>query len=256
MIATLVIVLVFTVPDVNVVLALSRSPPSRVLFGPILWYPFSKTLWVAADRAILQRLDPYDAPTTKGVELGPAREQCSGESSGRRRCTRAACVLARSAHAQDGRSARCAEKLDAVPRRFVGATMIVELGAGQAWASCAVAQLELGAGHRVVATDIAYDAVVSHRRWEALLDGQPAGVAACRSASLPFRDGSVDLVFAFAAVHHFGTQRTTLLEIARVLRPGARRLLPARTGLPSVDLPTRLSQSDAQAPGRSRRRAA
>lgn len=61
MIAALVIVLVFTVPDVNVVLALSVLAPIA-LFGPIVWYPFSKTLWVAVDRAILQRLDPYERP--------------------------------------------------------------------------------------------------------------------------------------------------------------------------------------------------
>lgn len=115
------------------------------------------------------------------------------------------------------------EKLDAFRADFDGATTIVELGAGQAWASCAVAH-ELGNGHHVVATDIAYDAVVSHQRWAELLDGRPEGVAACRSATLPFRDASVDLVFAFAAAHHFGAQRRTLLEVARVLRPGGRAL--------------------------------
>ncbi|HEY1738230.1 MAG TPA: class I SAM-dependent methyltransferase [Acidimicrobiia bacterium] len=115
------------------------------------------------------------------------------------------------------------EKLNAFRDVFAGAATIVELGAGQAWASCAVAH-EFGDRHRIVATDIAFDAVVSHHRWEELLDGCPSGVAACRSASLPFRDGSVDLVFAFAAAHHFGTQRTTLLEVARVLRPGGHAL--------------------------------
>ena len=28
--------------------------------GPIVYYPFSKTLWVAVDRAFLQRLDPNE----------------------------------------------------------------------------------------------------------------------------------------------------------------------------------------------------
>jgi SAM-dependent methyltransferase len=115
------------------------------------------------------------------------------------------------------------EKLDAFRDDFAGATTIVELGAGQAWASSVVAH-ELGAGHRIVATDIASDALVSRHRWEELLDGRPAGVATCRSAALPFRDASVDLVFAFAAAHHFGAHRTTLLEVARVLRPGGRAL--------------------------------
>jgi uncharacterized protein (DUF983 family) len=55
------IVLIFTLPDVNVVLTLAVLVPIAIL-GPIVWYPFSKTLWVAVDRAILQRLDPYERP--------------------------------------------------------------------------------------------------------------------------------------------------------------------------------------------------
>jgi uncharacterized protein (DUF983 family) len=61
LIIAFVIVLVFTIPDVNVVLALSVLAPIA-LFGPIVWYPFSKTLWVAVDRGFLQRLDPYERP--------------------------------------------------------------------------------------------------------------------------------------------------------------------------------------------------
>jgi SAM-dependent methyltransferase len=115
------------------------------------------------------------------------------------------------------------EKLDAFRDLFEAAPTIVELGAGQAWASCAVAH-ELGPGHRVVATDVAHDAVVSHARWEQQFDGTLTGLAACRSAGLPFADASVDLVFAFAAAHHFGTHRHALLELARVLRPGGHAL--------------------------------
>jgi hypothetical protein len=53
--------LVFTIPDVNVLLTLAVCAPIAIL-GPIVWYPFSKTLWVAVDRAVLQRLDPYERP--------------------------------------------------------------------------------------------------------------------------------------------------------------------------------------------------
>jgi uncharacterized protein (DUF983 family) len=55
------VVLAATLPDVNVVLTLSILGPIAI-FGPIVWYPFSKTLWVAVDRAVLQRLDPYERP--------------------------------------------------------------------------------------------------------------------------------------------------------------------------------------------------
>jgi len=37
---------------------------------------------------------------------------------------------------------------------------------------------------------------------------------------IPLEDGSVDLIFAFDAAHHFGAHRRTLAEIRRVLQPG------------------------------------
>lgn len=51
-----VTMLVLTIPDVNVGLILAVVVPIAVL-GPIVAYPFSKTVWVAVDRAFLQQLD-------------------------------------------------------------------------------------------------------------------------------------------------------------------------------------------------------
>ena len=51
-----VAILAFTLPDVPVVLLLSVLLPIAAI-GPIVAYPFSKTIWVAVDRAFLQRLD-------------------------------------------------------------------------------------------------------------------------------------------------------------------------------------------------------
>ena len=51
--------LVFTVPDVPVIPLLTITIPIMAL-GPIVFYPHSKTLWVAVDRVILQRLDPNE----------------------------------------------------------------------------------------------------------------------------------------------------------------------------------------------------
>jgi uncharacterized protein (DUF983 family) len=48
--------LAVTIPDVPVVELLIVLVPIAG-FGPILFYPFSKTIWVAVDRAFLQRLD-------------------------------------------------------------------------------------------------------------------------------------------------------------------------------------------------------
>ncbi len=45
-----------TIPEIPVVPILVVVIPIALL-GPILYYPFSKTVWVAVDRAYLQRLD-------------------------------------------------------------------------------------------------------------------------------------------------------------------------------------------------------
>ena len=51
--------LIATIPKVPVVPLLAVLVPIAVL-GPIIYYPFSKTVWVATDRALLQRLDPNE----------------------------------------------------------------------------------------------------------------------------------------------------------------------------------------------------
>jgi uncharacterized protein (DUF983 family) len=48
-----------TVPDVPVLPLLAVLVPI-VVIGPIVFYPFSKTIWVAIDRALLLRLDPSE----------------------------------------------------------------------------------------------------------------------------------------------------------------------------------------------------
>jgi uncharacterized protein (DUF983 family) len=52
----LVGLLAATVPDVPVLPIVAAIVPIAVL-GPIVYYPFSKTVWVAIDRAFLMRLD-------------------------------------------------------------------------------------------------------------------------------------------------------------------------------------------------------
>lgn len=58
---TFVIALVLTAPDIPVAPLLAILVPVMVL-GPIVAYPFSKTIWVAFDRAFLQQLDPNERP--------------------------------------------------------------------------------------------------------------------------------------------------------------------------------------------------
>jgi uncharacterized protein (DUF983 family) len=49
-------ILVLTVPDIPIGLTLAVCLPI-VALGPVVAYPFSKTMWVAIDRAFLQQLD-------------------------------------------------------------------------------------------------------------------------------------------------------------------------------------------------------
>lgn len=48
--------LALTVPDVPVVPLLAITVPIMAI-GPIVFYPFSKTIWMAVDRAFLPRID-------------------------------------------------------------------------------------------------------------------------------------------------------------------------------------------------------
>lgn len=49
--------LALTIPDIPVIPILAVTVPIA-LFGPIIAYPWSKTIWMAVDRAFLQQLDP------------------------------------------------------------------------------------------------------------------------------------------------------------------------------------------------------
>ena len=111
---------------------------------------------------------------------------------------------------------------------FQSAGRILELGAGQGWASCLVKKVF--PDKPVIATDIAAAAVASTRLWESMLDVTLDGTAACRSYETPFPDGSFDLLFTFQAAHHFGRHRATLKEIHRLLSPGGVALYLSEPG--------------------------
>ena len=94
---------------------------------------------------------------------------------------------------------------------------ILELGGGQGWAACIAKRKFPRAA--VTTTDISSYALASLPKWERIFNAHLDGAHACRSYEIPVRDESYDLVFCFAAAHHFGAHRRTLSELRRILRP-------------------------------------
>jgi SAM-dependent methyltransferase len=109
------------------------------------------------------------------------------------------------------------EAMDRHADVFAAAQRVLEIGAGQGWASCLV---KATYGCEVVASDISGDALASLHEWEHVFRVRVDGAVACASFALPFEAATFDLVFCFQAAHHFGAHRRTLRELRRVLRPG------------------------------------
>ena len=57
--AVFIVAIALTAPDIPVVELLAILVPLMIIV-PIAYYPYSKTVWVAVDRAFLQHLDPNE----------------------------------------------------------------------------------------------------------------------------------------------------------------------------------------------------
>jgi ubiquinone/menaquinone biosynthesis C-methylase UbiE len=95
---------------------------------------------------------------------------------------------------------------------------VLELGGGQGWSSCLIKRLHPAA--HVTLTDISPFAVQSAGKWESVFSTRLDAAYACNSDAIEEPDDSLDLVYCFAAAHHFRSHRRTLRELKRVLRPG------------------------------------
>lgn len=110
------------------------------------------------------------------------------------------------------------ERMRPFMARFEAAGDILELGAGQGWASCLLKKLLPQA--RITATDISEYAIASLPKWERFFNVQVDARRACRAYETGLPDASFDVIFCFAAAHHFVAHEQVFAELARLLRPG------------------------------------
>ena len=117
----------------------------------------------------------------------------------------------------------------AVPERTVF-TDVLEVGCGTGFFLLNLAQA--GVVERAHCTDISRGmvdvCVANGQRLGIDVDGRVAD-----AESLPFHDGSFDLVLGHAVLHHLPNLDTAFAEMRRVLRPGGRLVVagePTRTG--------------------------
>jgi SAM-dependent methyltransferase len=115
---------------------------------------------------------------------------------------------------------------------FSSARTVLELGGGQGWACCALKKRF--PRPNFIVSDITDYAVKSKHKWERVFNVSLAAAVACKSYQIPLRTASIDIIFCYAAAHHFGDMRETLREISRVLAKGGHCLFlhePTATGL-------------------------
>lgn len=97
---------------------------------------------------------------------------------------------------------------------------VLEIGAGLGWASALVKLRRPGA--TVTATDVSPSVFPLATETQEEVGARPDHRAVCDMASLPFADGSFDLVFGVAVLHHADDVAAVMREVRRVLKPGGR----------------------------------
>ncbi len=112
-------------------------------------------------------------------------------------------------------------KIDKRIQHIKSSQDVLELGAGQGWASCFMKRWKLPEASFTV-TDISPYAIQSISYWEELFKVKMENTLACKSYALPFADTSFDLVFCYAAAHHFVKMEETLSEVHRILKPSGK----------------------------------
>ena len=119
-------------------------------------------------------------------------------------------------HARGGSLVSAAAFLS--PRRY---GVAVDVGAGPGFSAFAVA----GQCGRVIATDVTPEMLEQARSLRTERGAPGTELALAAAESLPFRDGSVDLIVCRTAAHHFMDVDAWLAESARILAPNGELIL-------------------------------
>lgn len=109
---------------------------------------------------------------------------------------------------------------------LAGKETVLEMGGGHCWASALVKRKYPDC--YVVASDLSPDAVRFVENYEAILRTSVNEKWAFNCRRLPFEEEQFDLIFTFAAFHHFGEDNDfggAIQEMVRVLRPSGRIVL-------------------------------
>lgn len=111
------------------------------------------------------------------------------------------------------------EILQKYGKYFETSSTVLELGGGQGWASCVLKKLYPTL--KVTLTDISEHAIKSLCKWEHIFNVKIDNSYACTAYDIKEDDASIDVVFCFAAAHHFTSLSQVMKEIWRVLKPNA-----------------------------------
>jgi len=104
---------------------------------------------------------------------------------------------------------------------------VLEIGFGQGRTAAKL----LDEGHRVIGVDVSSAMVTqaTARNRRACNDGS-ARLVQSDGITLPFHDGSADAAFTAHTVYFMADPAATIVEVARVLRPGGRFVIASRVG--------------------------
>ena len=94
---------------------------------------------------------------------------------------------------------------------------VLEIGAGQGWASCFLKKYYLPEAQFTV-TDISPYAIKSLAHWEDFFKVKIERSYPTKSYEINEKDGQFDLIFCYAAAHHFVLLKETLIELKRILK--------------------------------------